>query len=153
MYTGKLNKVLSLFLLTCILFLFSQKSQAQDTLTVYLSGAKEASATHTNASGIVHVVQVGDSLMINGEFSNLEGYYTGAHIHMAAPRKEGNALIMLHPVLSEDKKSGKFKFKDNSFRLRDSLKPYLQKGMLYINITTNTYPTGEIRGQIVPAGA
>lgn len=132
-----------------ILFLFLfDPGFAQRTAEVNLAGYYMVPEVRTSALGFVEVTVVGDTLTVEGQFSDLRGTYWAAHIHYGGPRDSGNRLYRLSPVLNEERNGGEFKAEDNRFVLRPAQKEALDEGKLYIKIATNRNQGGEIRGQI-----
>lgn len=75
-------------------------------------------------------------------WNGLTGGYTGMHFHKAARNNNG-------PITKNISASGSATGSiTESWTVPDSLFTKLEQGGLYINIHTEAYPDGEIRGQI-----
>ena len=134
-------------LLALFLFLFDF-SFAQRTAEVNLAGYYMVPEVRTPAIGFVEVTVEGDTLFVEGNFSDLRGTYWSAHIHYGGPRDSGNRLYRLTAVLNEERSGGEFRAEDNRFVLRQAQIEALSEGKLYIKIASNRSQRGEIRGQI-----
>jgi hypothetical protein len=73
------------------------------------------------------------------EYSGLIGDETDAHIHNATPRENGGIVFTL-PVGSP---------KDGVWAIPANMVTELFAGRLYVNVHTDVYITGEIRGNIM----
>ncbi len=141
-HTGKFTIILIILLLTSLPLL------AQVTAEVTLAGYNHRPIVHTPAAGLIQVTFENDSLYVEGEFSDLRGYYWAAYIHYGEPGKSGHRMFRLKAELGDDKHSGVFRKEDNAFDLTEAQLDALRKGHLYINISSNRFQHGEIRGQI-----
>jgi len=121
---------------------------AQQSQNITLAGYKMKPRVGTSGSGVVDVTLHGDTLSVAGGFSDLMGQYSGAYIMVNIRGKSGNQLYDLTAEVSEDKKSGTFKAKENRFVLSPSEKALLKKGELFITVNTFEHQRGEIRGNI-----
>jgi hypothetical protein len=130
--------------------LFYLPLHAQVTAEVNLTGYNQVPPVRTAADGKVEITVVGDSLFVTGRFTDLREYYRGAYINYGREGDTGNRMFQLRADLGEDKRSGEFKKERNSFHLRPAQIDALRNGRLYVNITSNRYRGGEIRGQIPP---
>lgn len=99
----------------------------------------------TEASGNVTVTLRGDSIHIEGEFSDLTSEYVASHIHIGAKGENGDPIQPLDPELGDNKMSGTW---DASYQLNESHISALQADSLYINVHSSEYNGGEIRGQL-----
>ncbi len=134
------------------LFIFSLftvfSAMGQQTVQIFLSGMDQVPEVRTPATGIIDVTLDGDSLRVEGSFSDLRGNYTGTAIYHGREGRQGNQLIRLTVDVNEDFKSGTIDPEKNTFELREGIKTALAQGMLYVSITSNRFRQGEIRGQI-----
>jgi hypothetical protein len=118
---------------------------AGQTFNFPLSGLQEVPQRITNGSGMGMLI-VNPSTRefhLHVEFSNLTGPAVAAHIHQGAFGTNGPVRINLttvSPIML-----------DSTFT--EVQYAALLAGNLYVNIHTQTFPGGEIRGQIVPAPA
>ena len=75
------------------------------------------------------------------EYSGLVGTETAAHIHGFAPA--GMNAAVLEPLPAGKPKIGVWEYDESE-------EEEILAGLTYVNVHTDNYPTGEIRGQIVP---
>lgn len=122
--------------------------QAQRTAEITLGGYNQRPVVRTPANGFIKVTVEGDSLFFEGEFEELRGVYWSGYIHYGEVGKTGHRLLRLQPVMGENRSSGVFNREDNAFLLTDAVRDALRRGRLYINIASNRFQHGEIRGQI-----
>ena len=141
-----------LLLTTLLLVLFplvlSAQSQTERRWSVTLAGFKEIPPVTTPASGTAALRLKGDSLIVSGQFKDLNSHFTGAQIFYGAGEPMGNALLRLKVRISPDGRSGRIHAHENRFRLKPAQKRYLRNGKLFIAITSKDEPFGEIRAPI-----
>ncbi|MGH7492346.1 MAG: CHRD domain-containing protein, partial [bacterium] len=124
--------------------------------TAILTGDQEVPPVSTPARGQVTAALLGNQLVVTGSFSNLGSDFNaairgGAHLHLAPAGRNGGIQIELAATVNADNRSGSFEAANNTFTLTPELITALNERKLYANIHTQTYPGGEIRGQLVPA--
>lgn len=127
---------------------FSPAAGQQRTATTVLAGYNVNPSVTTPATGSVTVTVAGDSLFLEGSFSDLNSQYRGSGIHYGDTGENGNLVLKLNSTLNEDWSGGRFLRSENRFRLTPTLKQAFRDGLLYVNIYTQLNPRGEIRGQI-----
>lgn len=111
-----------------------------------LSGCQEVPRVSTTGTGnaSVTVDTLNNTVTVEGSFSDLTSPATAAHIH--GPAKQGqNAGVILTLELSGDT-SG---FITGNGTLTPAEIDDVLNGLTYVNVHSDTYPGGEIRGQIV----
>jgi len=133
--------------------LFAQNNESE-TFRAFLSGANEVSPVFTTASGLVTLELSGDELTITGSFEGLVAPIepvggTGVHIHLGFTGQNGPVEISLDPELSNGNTAGTF---DQTVEVSADQIEAMQNRQLYVNIHSERYPSGEIRGQILPDG-
>ncbi|MEX0660208.1 MAG: CHRD domain-containing protein [Balneolaceae bacterium] len=138
----------SILLLSIFCLCTSVSVMGQQTVQVVLSGMDQVPKVRTPASGMLDVTVKGDSLIVEGSFSDLRGNFTGMAIYHGREGQQGNQLIKLTVDINEDHKGGTVDPKENSIELREGIKSALSQGMLYLSITSDRFRQGEIRGQI-----
>ncbi len=121
-----------------------------------LYGEHENPAVLTEGMGGVMIEVRADSMFLTGAFT-LESPLnpvggTGAHVHSGYFGQNGAVVMPLTPTMSVDKLSGKFERKLNGFKLDTAIVNLMRKRNAYVNIHSVAYPSGEIRGQVVPLG-
>ena len=110
------------------------------TYTTVLSGANEVPPVATAASGVATLVVDTESLAATWtlEFSGLSSAQTGAHFHAAPPEANGGvvfALTLGTPV-------------NGTWAMTQPQLDSLEAGNIYVNVHSETFPGGEIRGQM-----
>lgn len=110
---------------------------------VTLSGDQEVPPVTTSAKG-EGVITVTDDMKVSGQLTTTGIDSTVAHIHEAAPGKNGPPII---PLLK--KGDNEWTVPDNS-TLTDAQYQSYKAGDLYVNVHSDAYKDGEIRGQIKP---
>ncbi|MEX0966077.1 MAG: CHRD domain-containing protein [Bacteroidia bacterium] len=119
-----------------------------------LVGVHEVQPVFTTGRGIVTVTRVGaDSIAVNGIFSNLQSAVDtsiqgGAHIHLGETGTNGSIVFPLNFRIDANQEGGQFE--GNRFRLTPQQSADLDNGDFYVNVHTNTFAGGEIRGQLLP---
>ena len=130
---------------------------ATDTFAARITGSQEVPAVKTEATGELKLNsdRMGLSFQLNVE--NLVRP-TAAHIHrgkrgengpplaglFGGPAKEGNfSGILAEGLITKESLLGELRGKDVADLLR-----LIKSGETYLNIHTETFPEGEIRGQI-----
>ena len=151
----KINGILFAALVGCsALFVACDKEEEKRNNIVFktgqpLSGAQEVPARSTPATGTFDVSYDKDNKLLSYRvnWADLSTAPTGAHIHGTAPR--GVNAGIKHDFFSSVPKTATGTYSgtvtvDNVSIKEDSL----LNGFYYFNIHTNSFPGGEIRGQI-----
>lgn len=141
-------RTLSLTLVIC--FIFTLQPYGQHTKTVTLAGYHHVPPVPSPGSGNIDVTLRGDTLSVKGEFNQLSSAYYGAFIHYGDEDEQGNQLFRMEPELDKSKIGGTFDPERNKWKLNETLLQALAEGRLYINIYSNNYTRGELRGQVPP---
>lgn len=113
-----------------------------------LTGNGEAPSVATSATGHALAVLDGNTLMVMGEFEGLESplfVVSGSSAHVHAANIDANGPIIFNlDVTSSDQRSGTF---TGSKELTEAEKTEFGRGAFYVNVHSELYPNGEIRGQ------
>ncbi len=120
----------------------SAVSQAQlVNLTATLSGAQETPPTPSTATGTGCFTfdTTTNTVTWNVQFSGLLAAQTAAHLHQGAPGVAGPVIV---PIPNGSPSTG-------SASLTPAQAASLLAGNFYVNIHTNAFPGGEIRGQML----
>ena len=122
-----------------------------------LLGVNEVPAVMTPAVGAVIVERTGNTIIVSGGFSGLQGTIAteiagGAHIHMGIAGRNGPVLIPLSMEISDDMTSATFMAEANTYTLTDDQLAAMANDMLYVNIHSSEVMSGELRGQVAPLG-
>ncbi|MCH8488134.1 MAG: CHRD domain-containing protein [Candidatus Cyclonatronum sp.] len=125
----------------------------------YASGGFEVPANTSTAQGGLSLEWDGSTLVVTGAFSGLLGDYieevgntgSGAHLHRGFAGQNGGVDVSLTPTVNEDGRSGIFEAANNTFEnVPAEIVERLANRGHYLNIHSEAFPAGEIRGQIVP---
>ncbi len=152
MNTGTIYTLLTIV----ILLLCSSTVFAQTNYEAQLSGSNEVHLPPTTASGTIEAVLTDTTLTVSGSFSNLTSPVAvaiggGTHIHVGYAGQDGGVIFPLNADLDADMRGGDFEAGDNTFELNSDQIEALEERRYYVNIHTEMFPAGEIRGQLVPA--
>ncbi|CAH1002052.1 hypothetical protein LEM8419_02967 [Neolewinella maritima] len=122
-----------------------------------LLGSNEVPSVISTAHGALLMEFDADdnSLVVTGSFADLKDTFAssiggGAHLHLGLPGLNGGIDIALTASVADDGLSGVFRSEDNTFTLDDKQVADLRDGRYYANIHSGAYPSGEIRGQVLP---
>lgn len=118
---------------------------AQQSYLATLDGAQQVPPIATPGTGtgnfVIEYFDVFPYLLYEIEYQGMIGTEISSHIHGPAQIGENGAVIFVLPVGSV--KSGMVG------PLTPRLMADLDSGLWYVNVHTNVYTTGEIRGQIL----
>jgi hypothetical protein len=117
--------------------------------TTQLQGTNEVPPTSSSATGTATATLDGDDLTVTGSFSGLSSALhevsgSAAHVHQAAAGQNGDIVFNLDVTPGADSRSGTFSGKKT---LNDTQKTAFKDGLFYVNIHSENFPMGEIRGQ------
>jgi CHRD domain len=118
-------------------------SAATAHVKVRLRGSHEVPAVKTMARGY-GVIEIAADGTVSGKIMTHGIKGTMAHIHEAAPGKDGPPIIALAPG-----PHGTWVVPAGSKLTPDQYQAF-QAGDLYINVHSKAHPGGEIRGQLKP---
>jgi hypothetical protein len=118
------------------------------TYVASLDGLQEVPPHASPASGTATAVLTGNTLSLSGSFSGLLGNFTASHIHNAPAGTNGGVVFPLTVVSGGT--SGTFAA-TNVFVLTAAQLAALQAGNYYVNVHSQLWPGGEIRGQLLLA--
>jgi hypothetical protein len=112
-----------------------------------LSGANERPAVTTPASGLTGLTLKGRTLTVLGTFQNLSSAATAAHIHGPAD-ENSNAPVLLPLVIDQVTNGARSGRISGTFTLTEQQVEWLNNRQLYVNVHSQTFPGGEVRGQV-----
>ncbi|WP_216320612.1 CHRD domain-containing protein [Deinococcus aestuarii] len=121
-----------------------------ETTTRYgtnLSGANQRPVVTTTATGQTSLTLKGRTLTVVGTFQDLSSAVTVAHIHGPADENT-NAPVLLPLVIDQVTNGARSGRVSGTFTLSEQQVTWLNNRQLYVNVHSETYPNGEIRGQI-----
>lgn len=127
----------------------------QTAFAAPLAGANEVPPVESDATGEVTATLEGTMLSVDGTYQGLIVAGPGAHIHGPATVEE-NADVLF--PLTFDNEAGTLSASldlaaPENAEFGPAAFGYLQNGLLYANLHTEENPSGEIRGQLLPAEA
>lgn len=123
-------------------------------LDAILSSLEQPDLVMSAGTGTVDATLEGNTLTVTGEFANLASELidvagTPAHIHEAPRGESGPVVFPLEVQRGEDNRSGTI---SGQFELTDEQVQALRAGNYYVNVHTEEFPAGEIRGQLTVLG-
>jgi hypothetical protein len=118
----------------------SSSSSKTTAMSAVLMGSQEVPVVNTIATGYATFELDGDDLEYDITVDRLSSAITGAHFHRGAPGVSGPVIEPI--TFSGNRATGTWRNLTNT-ELADLL-----AGRLYVNVHTNSYPNGEIRGQV-----
>ncbi|MEL7020596.1 MAG: CHRD domain-containing protein, partial [Bacteroidota bacterium] len=122
----------------------------------HLSGTNEVPAVNTQANGqVIAELTTDNTLVISGTYNELSGNLStdvsgGVHLHLGLAGQNGEVAIPLRNSVV-DSRNGIFNSTNNSYPLTDTQVSTLLERGFYINLHSDAYPSGELRGQFLPA--
>ncbi len=126
-----------------------------ETYFVNLFGSNEVPSVVSQAYGAVFFDVEDGVLYATGSFRDLSSEVAtriagGAHLHFGLPGENGPVEIPLAIELDEGNRSGVFVSDDEGYELTDEQLGVLRSGQFYVNLHTENFPGGELRGQVLP---
>lgn len=129
-----------------LLLLAAGNLHAQQASSLTLSGAAEVPPVTTSASGSGQIVVQPDR-SLSGTIRTTGMEATAAHIHVAAPGRNGPPIVTLSKG-----SDGMFTVPAGA-RLNEAQHASYLAGELYVNVHSAAHPDGEIRGQLMRTDA
>ncbi|HEY6229846.1 MAG TPA: PQQ-dependent sugar dehydrogenase [Pyrinomonadaceae bacterium] len=120
--------------------IYEIKSKPQTTFYANLNGAQQVPPTNSTATGTATVVLSPDetSATVSLNFAGLSSTQTAAHIHSPAAVGQNAGVLFGLP----EGQLSDVKINPTAAQVQD-----LKNGLWYINVHSNNFPNGEIRGQ------
>ena len=145
--TVRISVALAALVLAASAPLAIAKPPRQLTFFAVLNGGQVVPPSPSNAMGVAFLTfeESTKRVCYSISYSQLQGTETEAHLHGAPPGQTNAVLYDLTP-LGTPKVSCLGPIKPNEEKL-------LKQGRMYINIHTDVYVAGEIRGQVLPCPA
>lgn len=119
-----------------------------------LSGINAVPPNGSTGTGRIEAILEDNALAVQGSFVGLSspllpiGDIGPAHLHIAPVGEAGGVAFPL-TVTTDDNLSGTFEAANNTFTLSDEQRTAFLAGQFYVNIHTENWPAGELRGQIL----
>ncbi|SDL98418.1 Por secretion system C-terminal sorting domain-containing protein [Catalinimonas alkaloidigena] len=131
--------------------------QATALFIATLSGASQTPPVKSMGSGTLIGELHGTTLMVSGAFMDLSSGYvpnvaagSGAHLHLGLDGMAGGVVVPLNVMAAAGDTAGVVMADSNSVALTAGQLDTLRMRMHYANVHTEAYPSGEIRGQMLP---
>ncbi|THH41716.1 CHRD domain-containing protein [Neolewinella litorea] len=130
-------------------------AEAESYFLAPLSGASEPQGVPTDATGMV-VAEVRDSsLVLIGSFEGLDSDFAssiagGMHLHRAIAGSNGGIVTPVNTEIDDDNRGGEIVADSNRVQLSAEQYGALRDRELYANVHSTDYPSGAIRGQLLP---
>ncbi|HAC14470.1 MAG TPA: hypothetical protein DCE78_00780, partial [Bacteroidetes bacterium] len=128
--------------------------KSDQVFRVNLTGNNQVQPILTSASGAMIVELIGQNITISGSFSGLSSELAteiagGGHLHMALAGQNGGVIKVLDITADADLMGGIVEAENNMFELSNDELMALNDRKIYMNIHSDNYPNGELRGQIL----
>jgi hypothetical protein len=126
-----------------------------------LSGQQEVPPVQTTASGMAWFKPMQDKVWFKLNVTDMQGV-TQAHIHTGKQGENGPILVTLYKSDTPQSINGKLSYGNITANLLEGpmkgkqisdLATAMSDGTTYVNVHTEKYPNGEIRGQIMMANS
>lgn len=150
-----LTKLPYLVLGFCMMLFGSNfQAHAQTTLEAQLSGSNEVPAITSMGSGMITATLDGNELTVEGSFEGLSSPIAtdiagGAHLHTGMAGENGSVIFPLN-ITADGETAGMFEASSNTFTLSDGQVDTLMMRGIYVNIHSENFTGGELRGQLLP---
>ncbi len=128
---------------------------ASEYFQANLLGSNEVPSISTTAGGNFLFELEGTQLTVSGSFDDLsseirQDLANGAHIHANFAGRNGPVAFVLNPTYDADNLGALIEASNNSFTLTADQIADLQANGHYINIHSENFEAGELRGQVLP---
>ena len=126
-----------------------------------LSGQQEVPPVQTTASGMAWFKPMQDKVWFKLNVTDMQGV-TQAHIHTGKQGENGPVVVTLYKSATPQPINGKLSYGNITANLLEGpmkgkqisdLATAMSNGSTYVNVHTEKYPNGEIRGQIMMANS
>jgi CHRD domain-containing protein len=126
-----------------------------------LSGQQEVPPVQTTASGMAWFKPMQDKAWFKLNVTDMQGV-TQAHIHTGKQGENGPVVVTLYKSATPQLINGKLAYGNITTTLLEGpmkgkqisgLATAMSNGSTYVNVHTEKYPNGEIRGQIMMANS
>jgi hypothetical protein len=126
-----------------------------------LSGQEEVPSVQTTASGMAWFKPMQDKVWFKLNVTDMQGV-TQAHIHTGKQGENGPPVVTLYKSDTPQPINGKLAYGNITANLLEGpmkskqisdLATAMSNGSTYVNVHTEKYPNGEIRGQIMIANS
>ncbi|MEP1940068.1 MAG: CHRD domain-containing protein [Balneola sp.] len=125
-------------------------AQATTVFETTLSGSNEVPTVTTAANGNITATLTGNELTVEGSFEGLSSAYQASHLHTAMAGSAGDVAVSLIATVDTDGLGGTYTTADNTFTLTTEQVAALETRGVYVNIHSENFAAGELRGQLAP---
>ncbi len=131
---------------------------ADEVYTANLFGSNQSTSIMSSAQGSVIAEVHGDTVIVTGSFRDLsaplaEDILGGIHIHQGVAGSDGGVLRPLVANVSGDGRSAELEAVNNAFVFSEEELSSLRDEGWYINVHSENWREGELRGQLTPVAA
>ena len=112
-------------------------------VTFTLTGKQQVRAVTTTATG-TGLFRIDDDKTISGTVKTTGMIGTAAHLHLAPMGRNGPPILTLNKVSDSEWSV------PEGAKLTDEQHAAFKAGKLYVNVHSEAYKKGEIRGQLIP---
>lgn len=128
--------------------------ESQYFLQAYLSASQQVSQVLSNGDGALILEVLGGKATASGSFGNMSTPLAinvggGAHIHYALAGSNGPVVHSLTTSPNGNTNAGRFRAVDNEFVLEASRRDSVKRRMGYVNVHSEAFNGGELRGQLL----
>lgn len=152
MHTRNLYTGIAVILTCAALACGDSNAPESENFVATLRGSNERpNPVATAATGSAQITLTGRTVSYAVNFTGLSGNPLAAHIHGPADDNTAAGVVVPLenlPASTEGTIAGSFTATTDPQVSFDSLLVLMRKSLAYVNIHTETYPAGEIRGQI-----
>ena len=136
-------------------------AQNQKQFNAKLSGQQEVPPVQTTSSGMAWFKPMQDKVWFKLNVTDMQGV-TQAHIHTGKQGENGPVVVTLYKSATPQPINGKLAYGNITANLLEGpmkgkqisdLATAMSNGSTYVNVHTEKYPNGEIRGQIMMANS
>ena len=149
--TGLISSVIFIFALTISLVpssVYSQEGKCVKAFTAILNGGQEVPINESPAFGVAFMTFEDDEKILHYSITYTDVFLVGAETaaHFHAPANPGENASIIFPItpVPGNPKNG------SVGPLTGKQIGELKRGLFYLNIHTDAFPGGEIRGQVLP---
>lgn len=128
--------------------------ESQYFLNAYISASQQSAAVVSPGQGALVLEVLGNTATASGSFANLSSPLAvnvagGAHIHFAPAGTNGPIGFGLVTTPDADPNGGRFRAADNTFDITESRRDSVRARLGYVNVHSQNFGSGEIRGQLL----
>ncbi|WP_306642221.1 CHRD domain-containing protein [Sanyastnella coralliicola] len=116
------------------------------TFRSWMDAGQQTMEVESDALGLVHLnlSRTGESVQLRAVVDGLSGPIAAAHLHYGAMGQDGPVGVDLMSYIDGNSIVGDFQIVDYPELIEN-----LYQGMVYLNVHTNDFPDGEIRGNLM----